>query len=176
MIKVAFLRALNVGKTNRIKMNELKSLFIDIGFSNIRCYLQSGNILFETNMNSNVDLEEKIEKFIQKRFLLEIKVLVRDPDQLFNIISKSMYCKKYLFDNLYVTFLKYALINNEIDKLIKLNSENDRVEILGNDLIIFCKDKYHKSKLNNSIIENKLKTVATSRKLNTINKLLEMLE
>lgn len=176
MIKIAFLRALNVGKTNRIKMEELKFLFTEIGFSNIVYYLQSGNILFDTNIDSNPNLELMIEKYIQKKFSLNISVVVRTPDELHVMFTNSLLCKQYLPENLIVTFFKIMPNNNEMEKLNKIDRGEDKFEILGRDLLVFCKGKYHKSKLNNSIIENKLKTIATSRKLSTINKLLEMLE
>lgn len=45
---IAFFRALNVGKNNRIKSGDLKALFEQSGAFNIHLIQQSGNVVFET--------------------------------------------------------------------------------------------------------------------------------
>ena len=55
---IAFLRAINVGG-HVVKMDALRRLFESLGFSNVETFIASGNVLFETNLNS--DLEKKIE-------------------------------------------------------------------------------------------------------------------
>jgi len=50
MIKYfAFLRAINVGGKNLIKMEDLKKIFESLGFKNVRTYIQSGNVIFESS-------------------------------------------------------------------------------------------------------------------------------
>lgn len=44
---VAFLRAINVGKHNRVTMVELRELFVHAGFRDVSTYVQTGNVLFE---------------------------------------------------------------------------------------------------------------------------------
>jgi uncharacterized protein (DUF1697 family) len=43
---VALIRGINVGKTKRIPMSELRSLFVGLGHDNVRTLLNSGNVLF----------------------------------------------------------------------------------------------------------------------------------
>ena len=58
---VSLLRGINVGGNNIIKMADLKECFNDMGFANVRTYIQSGNVLF-TASESTKALERKIEK------------------------------------------------------------------------------------------------------------------
>ena len=48
---IAFLRAVNVGGHNKIKMDDLKKLFISLGYKNVETVIQSGNVIFEAREN-----------------------------------------------------------------------------------------------------------------------------
>jgi len=58
---VAFLRAVNVGK-RQMKMAELKALCEELGYTNIKTILASGNVRFESKANPKAELEAAIEK------------------------------------------------------------------------------------------------------------------
>lgn len=45
---VAFLRAINVGRTTVIKMADLKRMVESFGLENVQTYIQTGNVIFET--------------------------------------------------------------------------------------------------------------------------------
>lgn len=55
---IALLRGINVGGKNKIAMPELKKMFEEIGYQNVVTYINSGNIVF----SSNIDMEEEIKK------------------------------------------------------------------------------------------------------------------
>ena len=63
-IYIAFLQGINVGGHNNIKMAELKRMFEAMGLIRVQTYIQSGNILFEA--------EEESEP-LRRRLELEIK-------------------------------------------------------------------------------------------------------
>jgi uncharacterized protein (DUF1697 family) len=59
---VAFLRGINVGGHNLVKMEDLRQLFLSLGFNNVKSYINSGNIIFETSeIDSNALPKEFIE-------------------------------------------------------------------------------------------------------------------
>jgi len=64
-IYVALLRGINVGGKNIIKMSDLKRTFEAMGLCRVQTYIQSGNVLFESN--------EK-EKLLRKRIEHEIEL------------------------------------------------------------------------------------------------------
>ena len=45
---IALLRGINVGGKRKVQMNLLRTAFEDAGFTNVRTYINSGNVLFET--------------------------------------------------------------------------------------------------------------------------------
>lgn len=57
---IALLRGINVGGKNKIAMPELKKMFEEIGYQNVVTYINSGNIVF----SSNIDMEEAIKKTV----------------------------------------------------------------------------------------------------------------
>lgn len=79
---VALLRGINVGGNNVIKMEKLREVFEGMGFSSVKTYIQSGNVLFASNDEDQNTLEKKIEKTLSSIFSYEAKVLVRSKIQL----------------------------------------------------------------------------------------------
>lgn len=65
---IALLRGINVGGNNKVSMADLKVALTEAGLSNVRTYINSGNVLFESNLNNEIELTELCERAIEKRF------------------------------------------------------------------------------------------------------------
>ncbi len=65
---VAFLRGINVGGKNKVKMETLREVFSSLGFENVKTYINSGNVIFETVETAGKELAAKIESAIEKEF------------------------------------------------------------------------------------------------------------
>ena len=63
---IAFLRGINVGGNNILLMSELKLMCYDIGLENVRTYIQSGNVIFESGLS-----EDKLVKVLEETTLLK---------------------------------------------------------------------------------------------------------
>jgi len=63
-IYVAMLRGINVGPGKIVKMERLRALFEALGFGGVRTYVQSGNVIFESEQKSAAELSRKIEEKI----------------------------------------------------------------------------------------------------------------
>lgn len=85
MIYVALLRGINVGGNNKIEMKKLKITFETLGFKNVVTYINSGNIIFEDVLKKQDIIVSEIETGIKQDFGLEIKVLVRNFNNIENI-------------------------------------------------------------------------------------------
>ena len=102
---ISILRGINVGGNRIVPMKELKSLYEDIGFKNVITYIQSGNVIFETNKVSN--LPDKIEKKIKEKFQLEVPVIIRSVDEMRTAIAANPFIEQKAIDisKLHITFL-----------------------------------------------------------------------
>lgn len=73
---IAFLRAINVGGTKIIKMEDLKKHFESFGCVNVQTYINSGNVIFETKESAG--LEAKIEKQLEKALGYKVETFLAE--------------------------------------------------------------------------------------------------
>lgn len=84
---VALLRGINVGGKSIIKMDALRAEFEEIGFSSVRTYINSGNVIFKTDMEDRVEIERLIERSLADAFGYKTNVLIRSESDIENTIS-----------------------------------------------------------------------------------------
>ncbi|MND68103.1 hypothetical protein D3C80_595410 [compost metagenome] len=158
-------------------MKELKSLLEEHGYENVTTYIQSGNIVF-TIAKDVRQLEKNLEKLMTDKFQLTIPVIVRTADQLKSIIKENPFLKETNLEEskLYFTLLAEPPSTENIKKIIEYNYEPDKFEVTKSVVYVFCPNGYGVTKLSNNFFENKLKVNATTRNLNTLNKLIELAE
>ena len=85
---VALLRGINVGGRNKISMGDLRVAFGDHGFGSVSTYIQSGNVLFESDTRP-ASLEGEIEGMLARRFNLPLVVVVRSQVQLRDVVESA---------------------------------------------------------------------------------------
>ena len=173
---VSFLRGINVSGQKKILMADLKLLFESLGFSNVETYIQSGNVIFNTDKKlTDVKLAKLIEEKIIEQYSFDVPVIIRTVQELQNIISSNPYQndKNMDMENLYVTFLAKHPNATNLEKLDNINYLPDTFEILDKEIYIDC-SSYGTTKLSNSFFENKLKVSATTRNWKTINNIIQL--
>jgi uncharacterized protein (DUF1697 family) len=84
---VALLRGINVGGKTLIKMADLKACVEELGLDDVSTYIASGNVLFESGKRDVARLETKIERAIEQRFKLPVKVVVLDRASYARIVK-----------------------------------------------------------------------------------------
>lgn len=130
---ISLLRGINVGGHRKIKMAELRQMYQDIGFKNVRSYIQSGNLIFQSILIDSAQLEKDIEEAISDNFGYEVPVIVRkkhDWERLFEenpILEESQ-----SINDLFVTFLSKAPQTNLLEKLKSRQTESDHIHVIGN--------------------------------------------
>ena len=87
MTYVAFLRGINVGGNSIVSMALLKETFAGLGLSGVRTYINSGNVIFSTGASDTRALVARIEKAIEARTRMKIKVLVLSHSALKKIAA-----------------------------------------------------------------------------------------
>jgi uncharacterized protein (DUF1697 family) len=83
---IAFLRGINVGGHNQIKMDELKQMLGSLGFGGVKTYIQSGNVAFDFRESDKTDLARQIEQAIKNRFGHEVPVILRTQQEMEAIV------------------------------------------------------------------------------------------
>jgi len=176
MLYISLLRAINVGGNNKIKMDTLKEVYQSLGLKNVKSYLQTGNVVFEADEEKILQLEEKIEIEIEKRFGFRPKVIIRTLEELKEVIAKTPFNdgKERLPNRLLVMFLAEQPTNEAKAQLTQINTTLEELHLIGKELYLYYPESVANSKLNTNIIEKKLKLYGTARNWNTVTKLVEI--
>ncbi|NOU97045.1 DUF1697 domain-containing protein [Paenibacillus sp. LMG 31456] len=173
-IYIALLRGINVSGHNMIKMSELKSMFQALGFGRVQTYINSGNVLFESEEGAET-LQLRIENEIKLVFGLSISVILRTDKELERIIERCPFAPGSLTEgeSIHLTLLKEAPSQEEIDRLPDVNYENDEYYMEDREIYIL----YRKSLLDSKLPKKFQKLVPqTARNWKTIIKLGTMVE
>ena len=172
---VAFLRGINVGGKNKIKMETLREICAAIGFENVKTYINSGNLVFETAKIDDKNLAEKIEKAIEKEFGLQIKTIVRSIAEIENIVKNNPFDGQFENDkDLHVFFLDEELPDEKRETLLSNNNENEQFAVRGREIFCLLKISVLDSLIGKDYIAKKLKIPSTARNWRTVNKVLEL--
>ncbi|MGX7000070.1 DUF1697 domain-containing protein [Caballeronia sp. KNU42] len=84
----ALLRAVNVGGTGKLPMSELRAMCESVGFSNVRTYIASGNVVFESKL-SEKSVKAKLERALETYAGKPVGVLVRTGAELAAILANN---------------------------------------------------------------------------------------
>jgi len=174
---LALLRGVNVSGQKLIKMEDLRNQLTDAGFQNVATYIQSGNILIDTDEKSKEKVGGKIKTLIAEKYGWDVGVLMLDLKSLQEVADNNPYLSEANVDvkQLYVAFLSGKPTAENLAKFRDFDTGDDQAALKGNVLYLKYAHGAGKTKLTNALIENKLKVVATSRNWHTTLKLLEML-
>ena len=173
---ISILRGINVSGQKSIKMADLKTLYENLGFSNVKTYVQSGNVVFQSKAEKTELLEQKIHEQIKNKYGFEVPVIVMTVDKLKTIIDsnplKDDPAKEEKF--LHVTFLGSKPENYDEEAIFSKKAGQEEIVITDEAVYLYCPHGYGTSKLNNNFLENKLKVTATTRNWKTTNELLKL--
>lgn len=173
---ISILRGINVSGKKKILMADLKALYEGLGFTNVRTYIQSGNVIFESNNKEHSrSMLQRIKNAITEKYGFDVPIMVRNAADFAEVIETNPFLQKENVDtkSLYVTFLAEVPSAEHLEQLAAVNYPPDQFEIIGRNIFIHC-EKYGRTKLTNTFFERKLKVTATTRNWKTINKLYEM--
>jgi len=172
---IAFLRGINVGGKNKIKMETLREVCALIGFENVKTYINSGNIIFETKKTDDQKLAAKIEKAIEKEFGLQIKTMVRSVAEIEDIIKNNPFDGQFENEkDLHVFFTDEKKKKKKREQLLSNNNENEKYAVRGREIFCLLKISVLDSLMGKDYIGKKLKISATARNWRTVNKVLEL--
>ena len=121
---IALLRGINVGG-HRAKMIHLRELFSSIGFSNVRTFINSGNVFFDTDDLDKQRLAKVIEQRLYATLRYEVPTFLRTTTELQSILAQDVFKSIKLADDkrFSVIFTKEPMRENV--QLPQFTSKND---------------------------------------------------
>jgi uncharacterized protein (DUF1697 family) len=176
---IAFLRGINVGGRKMIKMAELVRLFTAAGFKNVRTFIASGNIIFDSPQKDPKALAGKIEKTLLKGLGFEVAVVVMTLDKLKAITKRNPFKLVKPSDDV---MLFVTLFSSELKPRPKLPLKNasDNLDVISvTDSAAFMIAHRKKTgwfEFPNNFIEKAFGVTATTRNWSTLVRIVTMAE
>jgi uncharacterized protein (DUF1697 family) len=170
------LRGINVSGQKKIRMAELRSLFESLNLVNVKTYVQSGNVVFDSTEQDASELAKLIKAQIEQFFGYAVSVFIREPKDFQRIIANNPFSNERNEDpaRLYVTFLYSPPSKTKLSNLVIPNDGADEFFVGEKEIFLFCPNGYGRTKLSNNFFEKKLNVPATTRNWKTVNALHNM--
>lgn len=175
---IVLLRGINISGKNKISMSELKKALEESEYTNVSTYLNSGNVILESNTKNEEAIMKDIHEIIKIKFNLEIPIFVMSKSSLESILSNSPEwwgtSNKEIYDNLIFIIppVKFKDVYNAIGEpkegLEKIKEYNNSI-FWSYDL-----KNYRKSNWWVKTASVDIKDKITIRTANTMRKILEL--
>ena len=165
---IALLRGINVGGGNKLPMADLRGICDGLGWTNVRTYIASGNVVFDAN-----GAAEALASSLHQKLPFDVPVLVLSAHELANRLSHCPFPP-----NAGKTVHGFFCLDApEVDEdVIAQYATTEKVVVQGHTVWMFAPDGFGRSKLGEMFHRVVTGTVYTARNLNTIKKLAEMLD
>jgi uncharacterized protein (DUF1697 family) len=174
---IALLRGINVGGRARLPMGELQSLCEALGWSDVKTYIQSGNVVLKAPA-SRTDVEARLERAIEGRFGLAVPVIARAArDWPAYIASNPWPDVAELEPNLLMLALpKSTPVAGAVDALRDRAANGERIAPAGDGLWIHYAGGAGRSKLSPGLIDRAVGSPVTTRNWRTVMELQRMVD
>jgi uncharacterized protein (DUF1697 family) len=155
-------------------MPKLREALTEAGFSDVRTYVQSGNVVLSSRASPD-SVRRKCERLIADRFGLDIDVVVRTRDELAEVVRRNALEKVATNPKRYqVSFLDADPDPEVVRSLESLAAPSERLVADGRELYAWHPDGVARSKLWAALAGRGLGVTATARNWTTVTKLLEL--
>jgi len=173
---IALLRGINVGGNKKVEMKKLKNVFESFGFKAVSTYINSGNVIFETDIKNVDDIIAIIERGLRDAFGFDIRTIVRSAQNIEKLMQTiPARWKNDSKQKTDVLFLWDEFDNEKSINLIKMTKGVDNLKYISG-VIVWNVDKkqYPKSGMHKFIGTVVYKNM-TARNVNTVRKLAELI-
>ena len=173
---ITLLRGINVSGQKKIKMDELQILFEKLDLSEVETYIQSGNVVFQSDGSDQHKLIGLIKDEILETFGFDVEVIVLNAQEIRDVLDNNPFLKDPSKDieKFYVSFLNGDPLSEQIEKLKTYNYSPEEYYLSKTTIYFYAANGYGRAKMNNNFFESKLKVFATTRNWKTVNKLVDM--
>jgi uncharacterized protein (DUF1697 family) len=174
---LALLRGINVGGKNKLPMTDLVALFAAAGCRDVRSYIQSGNVIFQADLEVVASLPDVITAAIAEKYGYQVPVVLRTAVQLGDVIRQNPFVAQGADEEtLHVLFLADRPSVARVESLDLDRSPPDAFVVSGQEVYLRLPNGAGRTKLTNSYFDAKLATVSTGRNWRTVTALYAMMK
>ena len=171
---IALFRGINVGGKNSLPMRDLKKLLEQLRCTDIRTYIQSGNVVFQASEGKGENLARRITAIVARDHDIDAPVIVIEPKALDKAIKANPFPDAVSNPkSLHLYFLAEKPNKPDIDALTRLKTDTESFAIKDRVLYLHTPKGFATSKLARAI-ERKLGVDVTARNWRTVTKVHEL--
>ena len=173
---IALFRGINVGGKNVLKMADLRESLESIKLKNVRTYIQSGNVVFESTVKSSATLFKKISRQVEEQNGFRPHLLILPAESLRKAVKNNPFSREVQEPRLlHFFFLAQPSKSPDLESINSIRKPTEQFKLTDDVFYFHSPDGFHGSKLG-AKVEKLLGVVATARNFATVEKLVEMLD
>lgn len=171
---IALFRGINVGGNSLLPMKALKPLLENLGLQNVRTYIQSGNVVFQSGEEDTVQLSNTISAEVKRSHGFEPKVMLLQIEEMERVIAENPFPEAESDPKtLHFNFLASPPQNPDLKGLERYKAESERFELTDKVFYLHAPDGIGRSKLAANM-ERLLGVPMTGRNWRTVCVIMEM--
>lgn len=173
---VALLRGVTpIGKNKIPKMSYLAQIIKEADFENVQTYIQSGNILLNTNLTYE-ETAIKIHDVIYEKIGADLSVIIKNKAEFESAIKDNPFDDSYDYSRIHVVFTNSLIDENKLKKVQMIKFDGEIFKISKECFYMYLPRDAQKKKLNNNFLEKQVDIIATTRKLNVVQHLCDKMD
>ena len=156
---IALLRAVNVGGTGKLPMNELRAMCETLGFTGVRTYIASGNVVFQSRLAA-ASVKKQLERSLEDYAGQPVGVLLRTAEEMAAVLAANPFANAPPER----TLALFLDASPSADALAKVSGQGTETIALGKrEIYVYYKDGIGRSKLKIPAAKD-----GTARNMNTV--------
>jgi uncharacterized protein (DUF1697 family) len=171
---IALLRGINVGGHNKLPMRDLKAILAEIGLVNVQTYIQSGNVVCQTNRTDLLVLSEEISAAIGESHSFVPRILLLGLADLATAVAQNPFpATDDQHKTLHFYFLESTPSNIDLAGLEAIKTKTEQFALIDTVFYLYAPEGIGRSRLA-AKVEKALGVATTSRNWRTVSKMMEM--
>lgn len=175
---IAFLRGVNISGKNKVPMAELKQGFEQLGYKEVKTYLNSGNVVFSSDENNTGSVTNRIVTMIKSQFDLNIPVFVMEKETLKDILRNAPDWwgneDKEIYDNL-IFMMPPITFTDVFNEIGEAKEGLEMIQDCGEAIFwSFSRNDYQKTNWWSKTATAGISSQLTIRTAGTVRKVIEM--
>lgn len=138
---LAFLRGINLGK-RRLKMDHLRALFAELGFTGVETFIASGNVIFDGRGRDAAKLAARIAAHLEARLGYEVDTFVRTRAEVAALAAMAPFARADMDvpeNTVHVGFFATPLPPVQARGLAAIRTATDEFHVTGREYFWLCR-------------------------------------
>ena len=171
VLSISFARRYADGKNRIPKMSDLVNFLSEAGLQQVSTYIQSGNIICETDLAPQA-LAALIRQTILEKIRADLSVIIKTAEDLKQVLDENPFGQEYDKSRIHLVFSNEKTDSTKLAELEKMDFGEEQYAREFECFYMYLPREAKKKKLDNTFLEKKLSRVSPMRKIGVVEKLL----